>query len=147
MRIFPDPPPKKSFKSSLKHFASSLAIFLCLGAVFANIKDSIINEYLDENYDSIYESAYSEGFDAGYNEAYLESSVCWNCDSNSIVSSNDYGLCRDCKRSIIGECVFCYSPTLGWDTGYGFSVCHKCLGEACEKTNLEEFLIEFNENR
>lgn len=155
MKIFPDPPPKTNFKSSLKQFFIYLAIFLFIGIILSGIKSSIIEEYLEDNYNDIYDSAYSEGFNEaydqgyenGYYDGYHDGYVCWNCGGYLSKHTAECGLCRDCQSGTITTCVFCDTPTFDWNTTYGYTVCHKCLGEAWEKTDLEEFLHEFNESR
>lgn len=137
-----------TYKSLLEY--ACLAILVLLIALFATRcelnrqpdADSIYQAAYDEGYEAGLTDAGSNAYDNGYHDGYNDGSDCWDCGANLHSS----GLCLDC-RSGVTECVFCYSPAFDWDTTYGFTVCPKCLGEAWEKTNLEDFLRDFNENR
>lgn len=157
--------PKPIQKTPLSHCLIGFAIFLVASLVFGsivhNIEEKAVEEYLDTNFEQLYNSAYKDGFDDGYNEGFgvgsdnslTEAEISIHCESCG-VSYNPhstfnfgFGLCNDCGRASLTDCAFCGNTTFIWSEHSFFAVCPSCLGAALETTNLEEYLVTFNENR
>lgn len=157
--------PKPRYKFSLSDTAVGIIglilVSLFLGAIKNSIEEHAVKEYMEDNYEHIYDDAYSEGYDMGYEDGRADAyeewfnnpqliNKCYNC-SNFYDPVNDiyygFGLCYDCGRSTLTDCVFCMRTTFSWGEDAFFTVCPDCLGDALENTNLEDLLFEFNENR
>lgn len=145
-------------KTTLKESLAFVGIFLLISIAIAQnrsyIEDEAIREYLDANYESIYEVAYNEGYnqalsDIESSEDDSSSSICYKCyaeyDPTSVFNFG-HGLCDDCGRSSLDQCVFCDNSALEWgETGY--TICPDCAADVVKLTDIESFLEDFNEIR
>lgn len=161
MRVFTDPIPKPSLRRSLLSLLAAVAILLFLGSIVSDIEERAVEEYIDQNYEELYNSAYRDGYDDGYADGHSDGAdttmiedafvgLCDSCRSQYDPTGlfyRGFGLCNDCGKSKLNSCAFCGSITFSWGIDPFFAVCPDCLGEALEKTDIQELLVEFNENR
>lgn len=156
--------PKPIVRTPTSYFVGGIALLIVLsllvGTVVDSIEENAIEEYLEVNYEELYDSAYSDGYDCGYEDGIAfasDNSLCAPqfatvCDVCSIyydpssVFNFGFGLCDDCGRSMLSDCVFCGALTFEWGASW-YAVCPDCMGDAVEQTDIEAFLEDFNENR
>lgn len=153
------PIPKIPSKYYLLFIVALLLAGVLLSSIADNIRNRAVQEYLDQNYNDLYDSAYQDGFNDGYEEgemSFYESissplyvSKCDQChveyDPTGIFNFG-FGLCDDCGRAMISDCIFCSNTTFAWGDSW-YAVCPDCMGDAVALTDIEEFLEAFNESR
>lgn len=154
-----------TFKGFLKGFLRALLFLTVLLISIWTLKDILFEselaefqaqvEQLEDEINSAYQDGYDNGYEEGYSCGFYEgqdlvglTNNCTFCDSSFIADTEiPYGLCYDCWRKNIDNCAFCFSETIKWSNNLLFTVCPNCLGEASATTDLDNFLINFNENR
>lgn len=55
------------------------------------------------------------------------------------------GLCHECGRSSITECVFCGNPTISWSENDWYAFCPSCMGYAINNSDILDSLEKLKE--